>query len=112
MSSAGNMTDVPKACVVCGAWSGEARCPAHRAGRGANGWEWTRLRSQALARDLGMCKKCGARASDVDHVIALKAGGTNDLWNLQSLCGDCHDEKSYGAPAPASRRRWRGRGRS
>lgn len=105
------MTDVPKACVVCGKWSDQARCPSHRAGRGANGWEWTRLRAQALARDLGMCQKCGKRATDVDHIIALKNGGTNDLWNLQSLCGECHDTKTYGAPKPGSRRRGRARGR-
>lgn len=105
------MTDVPKACVQCGAWSDQARCPAHRAGRGANGWEWDRLRRQALLRDMGMCKKCGQRATDVDHVIALKDGGTNDLWNLQSLCGDCHDRKTYGEPKPGRRRRGRVRGR-
>lgn len=105
------VTDVPKACVVCGKWSDQARCPAHRAGRGANGWEWDRLRRQVLARDLGMCQKCGKRATDVDHIIPLKNRGTNDPWNLQSLCGECHDTKSYGAPKPGNRRRGRVRGR-
>lgn len=103
------MTDVPKACVVCGTWSDQARCPVHRAGRGATGWEWTRLRAAVLARDMNMCQKCGKRATDVDHIIPLERGGTNDTWNLQSLCGDCHDRKTYGAPPPGRRRRGRGR---
>lgn len=31
---------------------------------------------------------------EVDHIIPLAAGGTNDLSNLQLLCKACHKRKS------------------
>jgi len=33
-------------------------------------------------------------ATHVDHVVPLKAGGTDDPSNLQSLCTSCHSRKS------------------
>ena len=34
------------------------------------------------------------RATDVDHIVPLKAGGTNDWENLQALCHECHSRKT------------------
>jgi hypothetical protein len=31
---------------------------------------------------------------EVDHVIALKDGGTNDATNLRALCANCHKQKT------------------
>lgn len=31
---------------------------------------------------------------DIDHILALKDGGTNHIDNLQVLCKDCHKEKT------------------
>lgn len=33
-------------------------------------------------------------ATDVDHIVPLKEGGTNDFENLQSLCHECHSRKT------------------
>ena len=37
---------------------------------------------------------CGDRATDVDHIIELAAGGTNTIDNVQPLCKPCHQAKT------------------
>ena len=37
---------------------------------------------------------CGDRATEVDHIIELAAGGTNTIDNVQPLCRDCHKAKT------------------
>jgi len=32
---------------------------------------------------------------EIDHIIPVCLGGTNDENNLQTLCRECHIEKSY-----------------
>ena len=54
--------------------------------------EWRALRARVLK--LQPECPCGAKATDVDHVISLRAGGTNDLSNLQALCHSCHSRKT------------------
>lgn len=40
------------------------------------------------------CAACGSRKRiEVDHVIPLFAGGTNDPANLQPLCRRCNSNK-------------------
>ena len=36
---------------------------------------------------------CGAPADTIDHKIPLSRGGTNDLENLQPMCGECNRRK-------------------
>ena len=57
--------------------------------------EWEVLRRFILKRDGYTCLKCGARYMqlDVDHILALAAGGTNHRTNLQTLCLKCHEAK-------------------
>lgn len=55
---------------------------------------WRRLRARALMRDGGTCRRCGADANHVDHVIPRSAGGPNVLSNVQSLCQSCHLAKT------------------
>ena len=47
-----------------------------------------------------MCRGCGIRKvveeMEVDHKLALKHGGNNDLTNLQLLCRDCNGKKGTG----------------
>lgn len=77
-------------------------CPAHERERqrGVNarrpadykepyGAEWQRVRAAYLAEHPA-CARCGAPATDVHHVVPLRAGGTHDEANLQSLCRPCH----------------------
>ena len=41
-----------------------------------------------------LCKKVIKKAFDIDHIIPLAEGGTNDQENLQVLCKPCHFEKT------------------
>lgn len=52
---------------------------------------WFSLRKRVLARDSHKCRLCGAKATEVDHIIR---GDNHDMSNLQSLCADCHKAKS------------------
>jgi hypothetical protein len=42
------------------------------------------------------CAICSAKAEEfeIDHVVPLSAGGSNDIENLQPLCKDCHKQKT------------------
>jgi 5-methylcytosine-specific restriction protein A len=62
------------------------------------GRDWQRARAYHLAHN-PLCEDCRERglvvaATDVDHVLALSAGGTNDGSNLRSLCHACHSRKT------------------
>ena len=58
---------------------------------------WRRLRQAVLIRDGYRCRQCGrAGRMEVDHVVPFKAGGSNALSNLQSLCRACHFRKTGG----------------
>lgn len=40
------------------------------------------------------CQNCGShRDLTVDHIVPLAKGGTNDMFNLQTLCGTCNSSK-------------------
>jgi len=57
-----------------------------------------KLRYQVLARDNFRCKSCGRGADDgvklnVDHIIPVDWGGTNDIDNLMVLCDECNRGK-------------------
>jgi len=56
------------------------------------------LRVQVLARDIYRCLMCGRSKDEVslevDHVIAVAEGGTDELGNLATLCRDCNAGKS------------------
>lgn len=41
-----------------------------------------------------VCVKCGDKATDIDHIIELANGGTDDIENLQPLCSPCHKAKT------------------
>ena len=56
------------------------------------------IRAQTLYQ-YPLCVKCESKgritaATEVDHVIPLHQGGTDDFDNLQALCHDCHAEKT------------------
>lgn len=59
----------------------------------AYGKKWRKLRGLVLHRN-PLCKSCGAPAKEVDHIIPLKDGGTNQMSNLQALCKSCHSRKT------------------
>lgn len=63
-------------------------------------YAWIKIAKQ-FRQEFPLCMQCGATASSVDHVVPLRAGGTHDLWNLQSLCQSCHQRKTR-----ADQKRW------
>ncbi|MGY6129117.1 HNH endonuclease (plasmid) [Paraburkholderia strydomiana] len=63
------------------------------------GAAWQRLRASILKRDHYLCQVCIRKgrvteASQVDHIKAKAAGGTDDEGNLQSICEPCHKAKT------------------
>lgn len=59
---------------------------------------WRQLRARVLVRDGYQCQGCGLRGRDleVDHIVPVVKGGSDDLDNLQLLCKPCHHEKTRG----------------
>lgn len=62
------------------------------------GYHWRKLRDLVLARQ-PLCVDCLARgrveaATQVDHIVPRRAGGTDDDHNLQALCARCHSRKT------------------
>lgn len=62
------------------------------------GRKWMEMRSVWLMQH-PLCKYCQHKgrislATEVDHIHPLFKGGTDDPNNLQSLCHDCHVNKT------------------
>jgi HNH endonuclease len=56
------------------------------------------LRVQVLSRDGYKCRMCGRSQSEVplqvDHIVAVAQGGSDEIHNLAALCRDCNLGKS------------------
>jgi len=85
------------------------RLEEYKEHRGSNIWHHReygldqipgKTRYEVLKRAKGRCQLCGIpkeqRFLDVDHIKPRKAGGTNDIDNLQSLCWKCNAAKGAG----------------
>jgi hypothetical protein len=63
------------------------------------------LRFDVLARCNFACYYCGVPAArgvvrlQIDHVVPISLGGTNDLWNLVAACQPCNAGKGPGCPS-------------
>ena len=53
-----------------------------------------KLRSFIFSRSGGKCVYCGAKATEIDHVIPRSNGGTNSSYNLVASCKSCNQMKS------------------
>jgi len=56
-------------------------------------------RDRIRTRDCGLCRECYRKGAltlgtQVDHVIAIDNGGSNDDDNLELLCDSCHRMKT------------------
>jgi len=80
-----------------------AATPAPAAyGQGRGGRPWRRKRDAVLQRDgyLCQCEQCqeGSRlpkvANEVDHIVPLSQGGTDDPSNLRAINRECHRAKT------------------
>ena len=56
-----------------------------------------KLRFEVFKRDKFVCQYCGACGPDVeleiDHIIPVSRGGTDDMKNLKTACRDCNRGK-------------------
>lgn len=67
--------------------------------REAVGRTWRVIRDRILTRDCGLCQECKRNdrlrpACEVDHILPVWKGGTDDDGNLESLCHGCHATKT------------------
>jgi 5-methylcytosine-specific restriction protein A len=55
------------------------------------------VRNYVFQRDGHRCQSCGKTGKkaklQVDHIVPLAKGGSNDLSNLQALCAHCNQRK-------------------
>ena len=51
--------------------------------------KWRKIRARILQRDSYTCQQCGGEGNSVDHIVPRLAGGGDEDWNLQTLCGSC-----------------------
>lgn len=79
-------------------------------GRGRGGRPWRRKRDAVMARDqwLCQCDTCKAEgrlteAQEVDHIIPVWKGGSDELSNLRAINRDCHKAKTARESAEAMR---------
>ena len=65
-------------------------------GSGRGGRPWRRKRESILIRDNYTCRVCGltSQSLEVDHIVNLAEGGTEDDGNLQAICVPCHKAKT------------------
>lgn len=57
------------------------------------------VRKYVLQRDNYQCQSCGKTEQktklNIDHIIPLATGGSNDISNLQTLCSHCNQKKKH-----------------
>ncbi|ACK68136.1 HNH endonuclease [Rippkaea orientalis PCC 8801] len=57
------------------------------------------VREYVFQRDNYNCQSCGKNKQqvtlNVDHIIPLAKGGSNDISNLQTLCKQCNQKKKH-----------------
>lgn len=54
----------------------------------------TTLREFVFSKTNGRCSYCGAKATEIDHIIPRANGGTNSTYNLTPVCRLCNEKKS------------------
>ncbi|MGL5034334.1 MAG: HNH endonuclease [Microcystaceae cyanobacterium] len=57
------------------------------------------VRNYVYQRDRHQCQGCGQTHLEtqlnIDHIIPLAKGGSNDISNLQTLCQSCNQRKKH-----------------
>ena len=71
--------------------------PKSRWGHGRGGRPWRRKREEIFKRDKYTCQVCDRIGGELelDHIINVARGGTDDDHNLQTMCNPCHIPKTH-----------------
>ena len=71
--------------------------PKSRWGHGRGGRPWRRKRDEIFKRDKFTCQVCDRIGGELelDHIINVARGGTDDNHNLQTICKACHIPKTH-----------------
>jgi len=54
----------------------------------------TNLREFVFSKTNGRCSYCGAKATEIDHIVPRAKGGSNSIYNLTPTCRPCNQKKS------------------
>lgn len=101
----------PRLCPTCRTLITSQRCPTCTPAPWANSKRsggsraWRRLRRVVFNEQGGMCAVpgCPDLADQLDHIVPVSEGGTDERSNVQALCLDHHTEKTQ---QEAARARW------
>ena len=71
--------------------------PKSRWGHGRGGRPWRRKRDEIFKRDKYTCQVCDRVGGELelDHIVNVARGGTDDDSNLQTICVPCHKPKTH-----------------
>ena len=61
--------------------------------------QWDKVRQRIFKRDCGLCQVCNLAGrikvgTEIDHIVAVTNGGTDEECNLQVICSECHLAKN------------------
>lgn len=79
-------------------------------GKGRGGRPWRRKRDAVMRRDQYLCQPCKQQgriteATEVDHIVNVAEGGSDDEANLQAICTECHGVKTQAEARRGAARR-------
>jgi 5-methylcytosine-specific restriction endonuclease McrA len=65
---------------------------------------WTTTKAANMRRDRRICQSCGAKATEIDHIVPVSQGGSHEPDNLRAICRDCHRRKTHAETVAGVRR--------
>lgn len=83
---------IESTCVDCAALTILVETPKKFA-RFYRSGAWRRLRACVFLKKGNDCVYCQGFATHVDHSTPIRRGGTNEVSNLQPVCGSCNSKK-------------------